>query len=44
MSLLDHSLRLLQHQFNVKMIVLRKNYTAQPDTVQGTTRSCSRCS
>ena len=34
-NLLDHSLRLLQHQFSAKMIVLRKNYNAQPDTVHG---------
>ena len=34
-DLLDHSLRLLQHQFSAKMILLRKNYNAQPDTVRG---------
>ena len=34
-DLLDHSLRLLQHQFSAKMILLRKNYLAQPDTVRG---------
>ncbi len=34
-DLLDHSLRLLQHQFSAKMILLRKDYKAQPDTVRG---------
>ena len=34
-DLLDHSLRLLQHQISAKMILLRKNYQAQPDTVRG---------
>jgi signal transduction histidine kinase len=34
-DLLDHSMRLLQHQFSAKMIELRKNYNAQPDTVMG---------
>ena len=34
-DLLDHSLRLLQHQVSAKMILLRKNYKAQPDMVQG---------
>lgn len=34
-DLLDHSLRLLQHQISARMILLRKNYNAQPDTVRG---------
>ena len=34
-DLFDHSLRLLQHQVSAKMILLRKNYQAQPDTVRG---------
>jgi signal transduction histidine kinase len=34
-ELLDHSLRLLQHQFSAKMISLQKNYQARPDTVRG---------
>jgi signal transduction histidine kinase len=34
-DLLDHSLRLLQHQVSAKMILLRKNYQAQPDMVRG---------
>jgi two-component system sensor histidine kinase HydH len=34
-DLLDLSLRLLQHQISAKMILLRKNYRAQPDTVRG---------
>ncbi len=34
-ELLDHSLRLLQHQVSAKMILLRKNYRAQPDTMRG---------
>ncbi|HZT22788.1 MAG TPA: ATP-binding protein [Verrucomicrobiae bacterium] len=34
-ELLDHSLRLLQHQFGAKMISLQKSYQARPDTVRG---------
>jgi signal transduction histidine kinase len=34
-DLLDHSLRLLQHQIGAKMISLRRNYRAAPDTVRG---------
>lgn len=34
-DLLDHSLRLLQHQISAKMILLRKNYSAQPDALRG---------
>ena len=34
-DLLDHSLRLLQHQIGAKMISLRRNYQAAPDTVRG---------
>ncbi len=34
-ELLDHSLRLLQHQISTKTISLRKNYQGQPDTVRG---------
>lgn len=34
-DLLDHSLRLLQHQISAKMILLRKNYQAQPDALRG---------
>jgi signal transduction histidine kinase len=34
-DLLDRSLRLLQHQVSAKMILLRKDYQAQPDTVRG---------
>jgi signal transduction histidine kinase len=34
-DLFDHSLRLLQHQVSAKMILLRKNYQAQPDMVRG---------
>ena len=34
-DLLDHSLRLLQHQIGARMISLRKNYQGQPDTVRG---------
>jgi signal transduction histidine kinase len=34
-DLLDHSLRLLQHQIGAKMISLHKNYQAAPDTVRG---------
>src|SRR6202142_1941448 len=34
-DLFDHSLRLLQHQVSAKMILLHKNFRAQPDTVRG---------
>jgi two-component system sensor histidine kinase HydH len=34
-ELLEHSLRLLQPQANEKLINLKKNYRAEPDTVQG---------
>jgi two-component system sensor histidine kinase HydH len=34
-ELLDHSLRLLQHQIGAKMISLRRDYQAAPDTVHG---------
>jgi signal transduction histidine kinase len=34
-DLLDHSLRLLQHQIGAKMISLKRNYQAAPDTVRG---------
>jgi signal transduction histidine kinase len=34
-ELLDHSLRLLQHQISAKKISLGKNYQGQPDTVRG---------
>jgi signal transduction histidine kinase len=34
-DLLDRSLRLLQHPLGAKMISLRKNYRAAPDTVHG---------
>jgi signal transduction histidine kinase len=34
-ELLDHSLRMLQHQIGAKMISLRRNYQAAPDTVHG---------
>jgi two-component system sensor histidine kinase HydH len=34
-DLLDHSLRLLQHQIGAKMISLQRNYQAAPDTVCG---------
>jgi two-component system sensor histidine kinase HydH len=32
---LDYSLRLLQHQINAKMISLKRDFSAAPDTVQG---------
>jgi signal transduction histidine kinase len=34
-DLLDHSLRLMQHQFNGKLISLQRHYRAKPDTVRG---------
>jgi len=34
-DLLDHSLRVLQHQIGAKMIALQRNYQAAPDTVRG---------
>jgi two-component system sensor histidine kinase HydH len=34
-ELLDHTLRLLQHQVGAKMILLQRNYRAAPDTVRG---------
>jgi signal transduction histidine kinase len=34
-DLLDHSLRLFQHQIGAKMISLQRNYQAAPDTVRG---------
>ena len=34
-DLLDQTLRLLQHQINTKMISLRRNYEAAPDTARG---------
>jgi signal transduction histidine kinase len=34
-DLLDHSLRVLQHQVSAKMILIRKNYQAQPDKTHG---------
>ena len=34
-ELLDHSLRLLQPQIGGKLITLKKNYRAEPDTVHG---------
>jgi signal transduction histidine kinase len=34
-DLLDHSLRVLQHQIGAKMIALQRNYRAAPDTVRG---------
>ena len=33
--LLDHSLRLLEHQINSRMIVLRRDYRAAPEMVRG---------
>lgn len=33
--LLDHSLRLLEHQMNGQMIALKRDYRAIPDTVRG---------
>ena len=34
-DLLDHSLRLMQHQINGKLISLQRHYRAEPDTVRG---------
>jgi|SRR5665213_177222 len=34
-ELLDHSLRLLEHQMSGRMISLKRNYRAAPDAVQG---------
>ena len=34
-DLIDHSLRLLQHQINSKLISLQRHYNANPDTVRG---------
>jgi signal transduction histidine kinase len=34
-DLLDHSLRLLQHQINAKLISLQRDYKADPDIVRG---------
>jgi len=34
-DLLEHSLRLLQHQFTAKMISVKREFTAAPDTVRG---------
>lgn len=34
-SLLDHSLRLLEHQMNAKLITLRRDYLARPEMVRG---------
>jgi signal transduction histidine kinase len=34
-ELLDHSLRLLEHQMNGQMIVLKRDFAATPDTVLG---------
>ncbi len=34
-ELLDHSLRLLEHQMNGQMITLKRDFAATPDTVQG---------
>ena len=34
-QLLDHSLRLVQHQINGKLISLRRDYKAEADTVRG---------
>jgi signal transduction histidine kinase len=34
-ELLDHSLRLLEHQMNGQMIVLKRDFAASPDTVPG---------
>ncbi|MFZ0829151.1 MAG: ATP-binding protein [Verrucomicrobiia bacterium] len=34
-EVLDHSLRLMQHQFNGKLISLQRHYRAEPDTVRG---------
>jgi signal transduction histidine kinase len=34
-DLLDHSLRLLQHHINSKLVSLQRQYNANPDTVRG---------
>ena len=34
-QLLDHSLRLLEHQMNGRMIALKRDYQAQPDQIHG---------
>jgi signal transduction histidine kinase len=34
-DLLDHSLRLMQHQMSGKLISLQRHYRAEPDTVRG---------
>jgi signal transduction histidine kinase len=34
-EVLDHSLRLMQHQINGKLISLQRQYRAEPDTVRG---------
>jgi len=34
-ALLDHSLRLMEHQMNGRMVVLRRDYRAIPETVRG---------
>ena len=34
-DVLDHSLRLMQHQINGKLISLQRHYQAEPDTVRG---------
>jgi two-component system nitrogen regulation sensor histidine kinase GlnL len=34
-EVLDHSLRLMQHQINGKLISLQRHYRAEPDTVRG---------
>jgi len=34
-DVLDHSLRLVQHQVNGKLISLQRHYQAEPDTVRG---------
>jgi signal transduction histidine kinase len=34
-ALLDHSLRLMEHQMNGRMVTLRRDYRAIPETVRG---------
>jgi signal transduction histidine kinase len=34
-EVLDHSLRLMQHQISGKLISLKRHYQAEPDTVRG---------
>jgi signal transduction histidine kinase len=34
-ELLDHSLRLLEHQMSGQMIALKRNFAARPDTIHG---------